>query len=119
MEDFKSIEDCLELPTSTIHPWTYGEVIYYALFISMLHESSFYCSADQVRSLSSRMHDAEGYFQFFSVDFSEEMTMQHGSVMVNQAYFVNFALRKIRSLYKKNKILTGQNNDGFNFQICN
>jgi hypothetical protein len=47
------------------------------------------------------MHDPDGYFQFFAVDFREEETMLHGSFVLNQAYFVNLALRKIQKLYKK------------------
>ena len=69
-----------------------------------------------MRSFSSQMHDEEGYFQFFAVDFREELTMLHGSFVLNQAYFVNLALRKIQRLYTKS---SGRGMLNKYFSVCN
>eukprot|EP00597_Dinobryon_sp_UTEXLB2267_P001896 CAMPEP_0170070764 /NCGR_PEP_ID=MMETSP0019_2-20121128/8932_1 /TAXON_ID=98059 /ORGANISM="Dinobryon sp., Strain UTEXLB2267" /LENGTH=949 /DNA_ID=CAMNT_0010279121 /DNA_START=35 /DNA_END=2881 /DNA_ORIENTATION=- len=58
-------------------------------------------NADLVRSLSSSMHDPHNEFQFFTVDFDEERTLLHGSFILNQAVFVNLAIRKIHQMYRK------------------
>jgi hypothetical protein len=63
-------------------------------------------TADQVRSLSSTMHNGDGYFQYFSLDLNYSLSAIHGSTILTQAMFTNDALLKIASLYdekSKNK----------------
>ena len=68
----------------------------------MLSLSCFDFSADQARSLSSYMHNADDYFQYFALDFSPANgghSAFHGSDILAQASIVNEALKKIRDLY--------------------
>ena len=58
--------------------------------------------ADQVRSLSSPMHNDDNYFQYFAVDFNGmgmEVSALHGASVLTQAAFVNDAIRAILKLY--------------------
>lgn len=59
-------------------------------------------TADQVRSLSSTMHNGDGYFQYFSLDLNNSFSAIHGSTILKQAIFTNDALLKIASLYEEN-----------------
>jgi hypothetical protein len=63
------------------------------------------CSSDQVRSLSSTMHDTKGNFQFFAVDFANDPTIFHSGFILNQAVFVNFAIRQIMHMYNDGEML--------------
>lgn len=48
------------------------------------------------------MHNKKGELQYFSIDFGEGSSSGvHGSHVVNQALFVNQALRKIVTLYRE------------------
>lgn len=58
-------------------------------------------SADQVRSLSSPMHNKDEVFQYFAVHFKKPLSAIHGSILLSQAAFVNDALETVRALYKK------------------
>lgn len=56
--------------------------------------------ADQVRSLSSPMHNDDNFFQYFAVDFKDNSgSAVHGSGLLTQAAFVNDAIRTILQLY--------------------
>mmetsp|Transcript_23374 Transcript_23374/g.22517 ORF Transcript_23374/g.22517 Transcript_23374/m.22517 type:complete len:257 (-) Transcript_23374:790-1560(-) len=57
---------------------------------------------DQVRSFSSTMHNGDGYFQYFALDFQEASSAFHGSDVLIQAVYVNDALRQIQTLYEIN-----------------
>jgi len=57
--------------------------------------------ADQVRSLSSPMHNDDNFFQYFAVDFKDNTgSAVHGSGLLTQAVFVNDAIRAILKLYE-------------------
>ena len=58
-----------------------------------------FCSIDQVRSLASSMHNGDGYFQYFVVDFRNMDSAYHGSSILKQAVFANDAIKRIRALY--------------------
>lgn len=58
-------------------------------------------NADQVRSFASYMHNGDEYFQYFALDFNESLSAIHGSLIIQQAIYLNEALQKIISLYKK------------------
>lgn len=55
---------------------------------------------DQVRSLSSAMHNGDEYLQFFAVDFNGQDMAIHGSNALIQAIFINDALEAILALYR-------------------
>lgn len=58
-------------------------------------------SADQVRSLSSPMHNKDEFFQYFAIQFHAPLSAIHGASLLTQAIFVNDALAAIRDLYEK------------------
>jgi hypothetical protein len=58
-------------------------------------------SADQVRSMSSPMHNKDEFFQYFAVHFNTPLSAIHGSLLLSQAAFVNDALETIREMYNK------------------
>ncbi|XP_064627680.1 GPI inositol-deacylase-like isoform X2 [Lineus longissimus] len=66
-------------------------------------------SHKQVRSLGSvslwRTRDkmATYHFNYFSVDFDEEMSGMSGSLLRKETYFVHHSIKKILKLYKKAK----------------
>lgn len=62
-------------------------------------------NADQVRSFASYMHNGDDYFQYFALDFNESLSAIHGSLILQQAIYLNEALKQITLLYK--------NHDGF------
>jgi hypothetical protein len=47
------------------------------------------------------MHNSDNYFQYFALDFNDEIIGIHGVDILKKAAFVNEALRVIRSLYQK------------------
>jgi hypothetical protein len=59
------------------------------------------CSFDQVRSLSSTMHNDDDFFQYFTLDFQGADTAYHGSSILTQAVFVNDAIRAVQELYQQ------------------
>jgi len=64
---------------------------------------TLFSSADQVRSLASDiMHNKDGPFQYFSIDFGTKWSSSsaiHANNVVSQAIFVNEALAHIQSRY--------------------
>ena len=58
-------------------------------------------SADQVRSLSSPMHNKDDFFQYFAIQFHAPVSAIHGASLLTQAIFVNDALAAIRDLYDR------------------
>jgi hypothetical protein len=46
------------------------------------------------------MHNADDFFQYFSLDFKEADSAHHGSRMLQQAVFVNDAIAKIGRMYR-------------------
>jgi len=57
-------------------------------------------NADQVRSFASYMHNGDDYFQYFALDFNESLSAIHGSLILQQAIYLNEALKQIILLYK-------------------
>jgi len=57
-------------------------------------------NADQVRSFASYMHNGDDYFQYFALDFNESLSAIHGSLIIQQAIYLNEALQEIITLYK-------------------
>ena len=56
--------------------------------------------ADQVRSLSSPMHNDDEFFQYFAVEFKDKIgSAVHGASLLTQATFVNDAIRTILEMY--------------------
>lgn len=65
-----------------------------------------YVSVRSLASVAYRMTRLKGYrfhFNFFTVDFDEEMSALHGSSLNNQADFLLKAVKTIMLLYKKSK----------------
>ena len=62
----------------------------------------FALSYDQVRSIASDlsdMHNENGDFQYFVLDFNEESMAFHAGDILSKAVFANEALKEIRKLY--------------------
>ncbi|GMM29360.1 Bst1 protein [Martiniozyma asiatica (nom. inval.)] len=61
-------------------------------------------SYKQVRSIASLAADVDAnLLDFFSADFNEDFTAFHGKTMLDQAYYLNDAIRFILSLYSNRK----------------
>ena len=54
-----------------------------------------FLSSDQLRSLASYMHNSEGRYRYFALDFKGSRSGLHGSHILAQAAFLNDALRAI------------------------
>jgi hypothetical protein len=63
------------------------------------------CSVDQARSLASYDHNADQFFQYFSIDFGKDAIVGgHGKAILDHAVFVNDALASMKSLYSDGKL---------------
>lgn len=45
------------------------------------------------------MHNDDSYYQYFTIDFNQDIVGLHGKDLLLKAAFVNEALRTIRKLY--------------------
>ena len=68
----------------------------YLLFVLILYKRY-----TQVRSFASHMHNEDDFFQYFALDFHEDVVGLHGRDLLHKAAFVNEALRVIKKLYSK------------------
>ncbi len=57
---------------------------------------------NQVRSLAStKHHNKDGFFQYFSLDFDVSHSAYHASDVITQAVYTNMAIRRIFQLYQE------------------
>lgn len=59
-------------------------------------------STTHARGLAASIHNKDNVFHYFTVGFGRQASAYHASTILNQAIYVNEAIRHIQSLYKAN-----------------